>query len=81
MYQGLLHNLDVVFNMIQTLQYPTDFQDAVGNEIMRQNFNPTTETEQSRERKQKNLSSNFIKKKNKKKERKKKNDTKKFHKK
>jgi len=67
--------------MIQTLQYPTDFQDAVGNEIMRQNFNPTTETEQSRERKQKNLSSNFIKKKTKKKERKKKNDTKKFHKK
>jgi len=59
--------------MIQTLQYPTDFQDAVGNEIMRQNFNPTTETEQSRERKQKNLSSNFIKKKKqkKKKERKK----------
>jgi len=49
LYQGLLHNLDVVFNMIQTLQYPTEFQDAVGNEIMRQNFNPTTETEQSRE--------------------------------
>lgn len=61
LYQGLLHNLDVVFNMIQTLQYPTEFQDPVGNEIMRQNFNPTTETEQSRERRtEKKLPSNFI---------------------